>query len=414
MQWRQRIAILKCLAMTLFSPPVATQQANARQLPYLHEVIQRATLTEIAFGSIDGWRTERALQSWKVFHRHCEWIMARQPSLRDAKAVSPDILKVCKDALSLPAPATHALARRHFETLFQPYRIEHKPSANPYEGGFLTGYYEPVIDGSLEKSAKYGEPVFARPVDLVSDRAKISAAGLPDDVTGARRTSSGSLEPYPARADIDAGAISAQSQPLLWLRDGIELFMLQVQGSGRVRLPDGKIIRLVYDGRNGRPYTSIGRLLVERGLIAKDAMSLARLKSWVRKSGQAQGQAGRRLMQENQSYVFFRIETAMAAESGPVGGAGLPLSRLRSIAVDRNLWPYGLPFWIEAGLPWRGPQKENFARLMIAQDTGSAIVGAARADIFFGTGNRAGRLAGNIRHPGRFIVFLPRKDGVLQ
>lgn len=411
MRWRQCIALAKCFAMTLYPLQSASKENLANPALELPGVLQRATLTAVAFNKIDGWRTERTLQSWKVFRHHCEWITKRQPSLRDAKAVTADIFKACENALSLPAPKTHAQAQKYFESLFQPYRIEHKPAANPYNQGFLTGYYEPVIDGSFEKSPRFSEPVLARPEDLVSDRKELAAAGLPDDVMGARRASSGSLEAYPVRADIDAGALTKQTRPLIWLRDGIELFMLQVQGSGRVRLPDGKIVRLVYDGRNGRPYTSIGRLLVERGMIAREDMSLARLKAWVRKSGQSPGQAGRLLMQENQSYVFFRIADDLPPEAGPVGGAGMPLTPLRSIAVDRNLWPYGLPFWIEADLPWRKAKTEKFARLMIAQDTGSAILGAARADIFFGAGQRAGRLAGNIRHFGTFIVLLPRKNG---
>ena len=179
--------------------------------------------------------------------------------------------------------------------------------------------------------------------------------------------------------------------------------MVHVQGSARVRLPDGQIIRLGYAGRNGHPYTSIGRILVDRGHIQPQDMSLARLKAWLR----AAGQDGVRLMQQNRSYIFFKIEERLDLDQGPVGAAGLSLTPLRSIAVDRTLWHYGLPFWLNADIPWEGPQNAKFRRLMIAQDTGSAIVGPARADIFFGTGDPAGTLAGNIRHEAQLHVLLP-------
>ena len=186
--------------------------------------------------------------------------------------------------------------------------------------------------------------------------------------------------------------------------------MIQVQGSGLVELTDGRRLRLIYDGRNGRPYTSIGRGLIEAGEIREAEMSLARLKGWLRAAGVRPGERGRAWMQRNASYIFFRLAPDEPPGGGPIGGAGLPLTPLRSIAVDSNLWPYGLPFWIEARLPWRGAQPEPFGRLMIAQDTGSAILGAARADLFFGSGDEAGLRAGSIRHDADFRVLLPRGD----
>ena len=184
--------------------------------------------------------------------------------------------------------------------------------------------------------------------------------------------------------------------------------MIHVQGSARVVLDDGSEVRLTYAGRNGSPYTSIGRLLVERGEVPLSEMSLARLKAWVRAAGQKPGQPGRSLMQENQSFIFFDMAPVTDPREGPTGGEGLPLTPLQSIAVDRTIWPYGLPFWIEGTLPWRSEQPERFGRLMIAQDTGSAILGPARADLYFGTGSEAGNRAGGIRHQADFFVLLPR------
>ena len=186
--------------------------------------------------------------------------------------------------------------------------------------------------------------------------------------------------------------------------------MAQVQGSARVDLPDGRTVRLAYDGRNGQPYTSIGRLLIEAGEIAEAEMSLDRLKSWLRAHGQAPGEPARNLMQRNRSYVFFKIETSFSPADGPTGGSGVALTALRSIAVDRGVWAYGTPFWLDAHLPWREADSRPFRRLTIAQDTGSAILGAARADIYFGGGEAAGARAGAIRHRGAVTALLPQGD----
>jgi membrane-bound lytic murein transglycosylase A len=181
---------------------------------------------------------------------------------------------------------------------------------------------------------------------------------------------------------------------------------MQVQGSAQVEFPDRSRARLAYDGRNGLPYTSIGKILIEAGEIAESAMSLAGLKAWLRRdSGR-----GLDVMRRNRSFIFFRLVEDFDPNLGPMAGAGVALTPLRSIAVDRAVWAYGLPFWIDAELPWVDETRRPFRRLMIAQDTGSAIVGAARADLFFGSGDAAGARAGAIRHPAEFVVLLPQGD----
>ena len=187
---------------------------------------------------------------------------------------------------------------------------------------------------------------------------------------------------------------------MLWLADAVEVFFVQVQGSARVTLPDGREVRLAYDGRNGQPYTSIGRLLIEAGEIPEREMSLARLKAWLRANGLEPGDRGRALMQRNAPMSSSGSKRTSTLRRGRSAAPGFALTPLRSIAVDRSLWAYGLPFWIDAELPWEGEAASPFRRLMIAQDTGSAIVGAARADIFFGGGDAAGARAGAIRHRG--------------
>ena len=208
--------------------------------------------------------------------------------------------------------------------------------------------------------------------------------------------------PYYTRAEIDGGALAGRGLELLYLDDPVELFYMQVQGSGRVRLPDGSAIRLTYAGKNGHPYTSIGKLLVERGEIAKGDMNMEAVKAWLH----ADPARGRALMEENRSYVFFR-ELGRRGQRGPLGAEGVPLTPGRSLAVDAAYHKLGLPVFVaapdladEAGRP--------FQRLMIAQDVGSAIRGPERGDIFFGTGEAAGAIAGGAAHPARFFILLPK------
>jgi membrane-bound lytic murein transglycosylase A len=181
-----------------------------------------------------------------------------------------------------------------------------------------------------------------------------------------------------------------------------------VQGSARVHLRDGREVRLTYAGRNGHPYTSIGRVLVESGDIAPDKIGLESVKAWIRANGQKPGELGHALMTRNHSYVFFALNADLPESAGPIGGAGVSLAPLRSLAIDRGVWSYGVPFWIAADLPWQSATATPFRRLMIAADTGSAIVGPARADLYFGSGEEVAARAGSIRHPCDFIVLLPR------
>ena len=343
-------------------------------------------LAETDFDSLVGFREDDLVASWRALRRSAQAIARGLAPLR--AAVGPEAwTSVARRLATLDEPAGAGAAQALFRDRFTPYRIE---PADPATGGFVTGYYEPVVPGSLVRTPEFAAPVLARP-DAYARLGRGAAA-----------------EPYPERAVIEAAAERGEGRAVAWLHDWAEVFLVQVQGSARVMLPDGSERRLVYDGRNGQPYTSIGRILVEEGMIPLESMSLERLKAWIRANGQKPGEAGRVLMQRNRSYVFFRSEPATTGD-GPTGGQGLPLEALRSIAIDRTIWPYGLPFWIEADLPWRSAAPSPFRRLMVAQDTGSAILGPARADIFFGSGETAGTLAGGIRHAARFTVLLPRE-----
>jgi membrane-bound lytic murein transglycosylase A len=356
-----------------------------------------AVLHEVAFDDLRGFADDDHLAAWNAFQKSCRHSLAGVAAVRIGAAPSPAFLQLCADVEKLPPPATAAAARQRFQTFFKSYRIAPVPGANPYDDGFLTGYYEPEVAGSLQQTPEFSEPILS----------------LPDDIAYASSNAADAPAILPTRSEIDAGALKGRANPVVFVRDGVEAFMIQVQGSARVRLSDGTLVRLGYAGRNGHPYTSIGKALVDDGEIPMSEMSLNRLKAWVRDNGQDANAAGRKLMQRNLSYVFFKRSDAehsanLSPDQGPIGGEGVELTPLRSIAVDRRLWAYGLPFWIDAELPGAENATTQLRRLMIAQDTGTAIVGAARADIFYGTGEQAGMAAGNIRHRGTFYVLLPR------
>ncbi|MDB5570882.1 MAG: murein transglycosylase [Hyphomicrobiales bacterium] len=360
---------------------------------------QGAVLTRVPYDALAGFANDDLHEAMQVFLTSCRRMALGSPPLRLALPQDDALSAVCARALR-DSPADPL---DFFTRYFSPFHVHAgEPKAGPQ--GFATGYYEPQVLGAKQPSAQFSEPVYLRPADLVN----VSLAG-PDgkhQYSAARQSPDGALTPYPTRAQIETARMG---EPCLWLEDAVELFMIQVQGSGRVRLPDGEVVRLVYDGRNGRPYTSIGRILVTEHQVPVPEASLEGLKSWVRKAGQGFGEAGRELLHRNESYIFFKVEPERNPTSGPIGGEGVPLFPLRSLAIDRGIWSYGLPIWIAGMLPDGSGQDRPFQRLMIAQDTGSAIVGPARCDVFVGRGDAAGRQAAQFRHPVDMFVFLPNE-----
>jgi membrane-bound lytic murein transglycosylase A len=362
------------MAATPFPPDSAPETRERREL----------WLSRLSFADLADFGQDDHLAAFQVFARSCAAIAAKKCPLRKGAPATPALNAIANAALRQDVRDT-AQARRFFEAHFRPFRVSEKGAA-PSISGFLTGYYEPIVDGSLTRSLDFTAPILTRPNNL------------------------NALARYSDRAAIEAGAIEHRSAAIVWLRDRVEVFLAQVQGSACVRLADGSLLRLAYAGRNGHPYTSIGRILIDTGEIAEADMSLATLKQWIRAHGQNPGDAGSVLMHRNRSYVFFSLHEECEPARGPIGGQGISLTALRSIAVDRAIWTYGLPFWIAADLPWRGSSPSPFRRLMIAQDTGSAIKGPARADIFFGSGNDTGTRAGDIRHAGDVVVLLPAEE----
>ena len=333
----------------------------------------------VRFADLPGWEDDDHAAALGALLKSCR------------KMKEPD--EGCAAALVLGDGIDRAAARQFFETHYVPHAIE---GGNPK--GFVTGYYEPEVDGARARGGKLTVPVYRRPDDLVTLKSDDERARFNDSITGMRETADGP-KPYYTRAEIDGGALSGRGLELLYLDDPVELFFLQVQGSGRVRLADGSIVRLGFAAKNGHPYTSIGKRLVEMGEGAPADLTMDGVKAWLR----ADPERGRNLMHENKSYVFFReIEG-----DGPVGAQGVALTPGRSLAVDTEYHRLGLPIYVvtpdlltQGGTPFR--------RLMVAQDVGSAIRGPERGDIFFGSGEEAGAVAGRTRHEAKFYVLLPK------
>ncbi len=351
----------------------------------------------MTLATLEGWTSDDQRVTLRLFAQGCQ----TDPPLRQGVPTPPALAALCGEAAALLAAGEPSLAaaRRFFEQHFSFWRIR------PADGGagFMTGYFEPEFPGALTRSPDYPTPLYGRPADLVTRMPGDDWPGLDPALSAARRTAKG-LEAFPDRAAIEQGALSGQGLEILWMRDPVDRFVLQVQGSGRIRLPDGSVTRLVYAGRNGHPYTSLGRELSRRENIPPAQMTMDVL---VRRL-KADADFARELIRLNRSFVFFARRDDLPPQAGPIGGAGLPLTPLRSIAVDRSLWPYGMPAWLSGDIPDGKGGSEPLARLMLTQDTGSAILGPARVDLFVGSGAQAGHRAGLIRHPIEFIVLWPR------
>ncbi len=376
---------------------VVTAMIGAASADAAPPAIAGALLAQASFEALPGWTDDRHDLAFDAFRKGC----AARPSLRTALAPPPSLSRICDAALALARPGP-AEARAFFERWFRPWLIR------PNQGeGFLTGYFEPVFPGSLQPAPGYPVPLYGRPPDLVTLEPGAPRPPALEGLQAAMRLRDGTLSPAPTRQDIDETTVSAAWPVIAWLRDPVDRFVMQVQGSARLSLPDGQVARIAYAGRNGHPYVSLGRLLSQREAIPPAQMTMDRLVARLK----ADAGWGRALIWNNPSFVFFRLADELDPAEGPIGGAGVPLTPHRSIAADRSLWPYGLPAWLdgEAPTPRRG-ESEALRRLVIIQDTGSAILGPARFDLFYGSGDEAGFIAGLTRHAVTAHVLWPRTD----
>lgn len=370
-------------------------ETEASGFPY---VFADARLEAVKFADIPGWDEDRQDLAFRPFVISCRQILQARNAPRAAQPIWFALRDICPRALALPEPVGRAAAKAFFEAEFRPVRIA--KMTDP--AGFLTGYYEPEVEAARERSAEFGVAFLSRPDDLTNGRGATS--GGFDARGGAGRWVSGRLLPYFDRGEIEAGALDGRGLEIAWVRSPIDVLFTQIQGSARLRFADGSTLRIGYAAHNGHRYVPVGRVLVERGIATREQMSMDFIRTWMGQNPEA----ARDVRWQNRSYVFFRVKSELATEDGPIGGQGVSITAWRSIAVDRNVHAYGTPVYIDANLPTGSSESgEPYRRLMIAQDTGSAIVGPARGDLFLGTGPEAGSTAGRIRHRADWYVLLP-------
>jgi len=384
-------------------PSHRATEAAPRRLPYpqiaLPLEISGSQYMPLAWSQVAGWNDDDHLAAYKAFRVSCRPIAAQGAAPADPKALGTSLRDPCRIAKDLEL-SDGARARAFFEQHFLPLRISRLGEGE----GFVTGYYEPIIDGSRTQNEVYNVPVYRRPSNLFVRGTTQSSAGLPNKGDVYRKIGRRKLVPYYDRAEIEDGAIAGRGLEICWLRNQTDLLFSQIQGSARVQLDDGSTLRINYDAHNGYPYTPVGRILIERNIIPKEQMSMHKIREWMEQNPDG----AQELRRQNKSYVFFR-EVNLSDKDEAVGAQGVPLTPGRSIAVDKALHVYGTPFFIEGQLPIESERsKTPFHRLMIAQDTGSAIVGPARADLYFGAGAEAGRVSGRLRHNARFVMLIPK------
>jgi membrane-bound lytic murein transglycosylase A len=339
----------------------------------------------VPWPALPGWREEHPAQAWPALLENCEKMPARELRWE----------QLCADVSLFPDP-DDATARAFFETRFVAHELNGRDGQ---PDGLITGYYEPLLHGSLKRTRHFRYPLYQRPDDLVT----VDLGELYPELQGKRlrgRLAGQRVVPYYSRADISHGKRPPDDDVLAWVDDAVALFFLEIQGSGRVQLPDGKILHVGYADQNGHPYVAIGRTLVQSGALKLEDATMPAIRAWLA----AHPDQAEAVLNSNPSYVFFTLRDPDLP--GPLGALNVPLLPQRSAAVDPAYIPLGSPLWLDTTLPGNS-EPAPYRRLVFAQDTGGAIKGPARADLFLGYGAEAERLAGEMRNRGRLYVLLP-------
>lgn len=350
-----------------------------------------------AFSELPGWESSDATPAFTAFLASCQRMSA-------PKKPSPVWDEPCTKARGLVREFnddSQAQIKTFFESEFTPFAMS-LPEKNQ---GLLTAYYEPELQVSRNKTAEFSEPILARPGDLVTVSLRRLDASLPNKKLSGR-VKNGQLEPYFTRQEIRQN----RGTPLAWGRP-TEVFFLQIQGSGRIRYAEGEAARAAFAGHNGQKYHSIGRELISRGELAKGKASKAAIENWINQAGEI---AAQELMNTNPRYVFFEKQVIRNPNIGPKGSQGVPLTAKASLAVDPEFHAFGTPIWIDSRLPASGSDWQGVSAqfLAIAQDTGGAIKGALRGDLYYGSGEQAGKLAGIQKHPAKWWTLMPNKQAL--
>ncbi|EHH69288.1 membrane-bound lytic murein transglycosylase [Gluconobacter morbifer G707] len=346
-------------------------------------------MNPVGFDALQGWNQEDFASLMVPLRQECHRLSQLPPETVLGGAETLPFGRHASDWSGACAELESATdARTYLQTWFQPYEVA--------TSAFFTGYFEPQIQASLTQGGAYQTPLYGRPTDLVRTKATNGQT-----VTG--RWVNGQFAPYYDRAAIDHGALAGKGLEIAWLKSPVDLFFLQIQGSGRLVLPDGNQIRVGYSGKNGQPYVPLGRVLVQEGQLAPNAVSMDTIRAWL----EAHPDQMMAMMERNPDYVFFRRDDGNLGQ-GATGAFGVPLTAGRSVAIDRSLVPFALPLWVETKLPDAQGRPSNWDHLVFAQDIGTDIHGAGRADLFTGWGAFAQYVAGNLHSAGRMVMLLPR------
>ena len=346
--------------------------------------LRNAQIEPLSFAALDGWKDDDHAAAFGTFLKSCGAILNAGKGVRTARPFLGALFKACERAVAA-GPLDRAHARAFFEDNFKPVRV--MPGGQP--DGFFTGYYETEVDGSRFPSDEYTIPIYAAPAETVRKRQSKVFSDLD-------------------RTKIEDGALAGKDLEICYVKNPVDAFFAQIQGSTRVKLDTGKLLRLNYVASNGQPYTPVGKFLIDRGIVSKEDMTMDKIREFM----ESNPDEGKELRRKNRSFVFFQ-ETSLGAQDECVGAQGVTLTPGRSLAVDKHVHVYGTPIWVDAALPIDSEKPETkFQRLLFAQDTGSAIVGPARADIYFGHGEEVSHVAGRIKQFGKFVMLVPQSVAV--
>lgn len=350
-------------------------------------------LAKVDFADLADWKADRLTEALPALRRSCKRILALDPEKQIGTDAVPMTAADWRDGCgALTAADDDFTTRSALETYFTPMLASNRG----VEEGLFTGYFEAELQGADAPDEIYRYPIYKRPPDhVIADLGKFD-----DELKGRRivgRVDGGRFVPYPDRGSLEQSHLPGKGLELFWAKDRIDVFLLQVQGSGRVILRDGSVRRIGFDGHNGRPYKSIGRVLIDRGELEAHQASWDGIRGWIERNPNE----ATALLAENPRFIFFREIDG----EGPIGAEGLALTPGRSIAVDRKFLPMGVPLWLETN--WPSEKDKPLNRLMVAQDTGGAIKGPVRGDFFWGYGAEALKYAGRMKSSGRYYLLLP-------
>jgi len=352
--------------------------------PALALNLRNARIEPLSFSTLAGWTDDDHAAAFDTFLKSCRAILNGTRAMRSARPFYGALFKVCGRAVAA-GQLDRDHARVFFEDNFKPVRVT--PAGQT--AGFFTGYYETEVDGSRFPSDEYKIPVYAAPAETVRRHQSKVFANLD-------------------RTRIEDGALAGKELEICYIKNPVDAFFAQIQGSTRVKLDNGKLLRLNYVASNGMPYTPVGKFLIDRGIVSKEEMSMDKIREFM----ESNPDEGKELRRKNRSFVFFQ-ETPLGTHDECIGAQGVPLTPGRSLAVDKRIHIYGTPVWIDAELPIESEKPETkFRHLLFAQDTGSAIVGPARADIYFGHGEEISHIAGRIKQNGQFVMLAPQSVAI--